>query len=60
VDDLIVRNALQSGFSDFEDGLQYFCALDNKHIDAIITRNVKDYKNSTLPVLTPGDFLKTI
>lgn len=60
VDDLVVRNALQSGFSDFEDGLQYFCALDFKHIDAIITRNVKDYKNSALPVLTPGDFLKTI
>jgi predicted nucleic acid-binding protein len=60
VDELIVRNAFQSGFNDFEDGLQYYCALDYKHIDVIITRNIKDYKNSELPVMTPGDFLKTI
>jgi predicted nucleic acid-binding protein len=60
VDELTVRNALQSGFADFEDGLQYFCAKDYKHADVIITRNIKDYRNSELPVMTPGDFLKTI
>ena len=60
VDELAVRNAIASGFSDFEDGLQYFCALDHKHIDVIITRNIKDYKNSEIPVMRPGDFLKTL
>jgi predicted nucleic acid-binding protein len=60
VDDLTVRNAIQSAFADFEDGLQYFCAVDYKHIDVIITRNIKDYKSSELPVMTPGDFLKTL
>jgi predicted nucleic acid-binding protein len=57
VDELIVRNAIQSGFPDFEDSLQYYCALDFKHIDVIITRNIKDFKNSELPVMTPGDLL---
>lgn len=60
VDEQVVRNAMQSGFSDFEDGLQYYCALDYKNIDVIITRNIKDYKESIIPVMTAGDFSKTI
>ena len=59
VDDQIIRNAINSGFPDFEDSIQYFCAADYKKIEAIITRNTRDYKNSELPVMTPGDFLKT-
>lgn len=60
VDETVVKNALQSDFQDFEDSLQYHCALDHKQINAIITRNVKDYRNSELPVMTPADFLKTL
>ncbi len=59
VDDQIIRNAISSGFLDFEDSIQYYCAADYKKIEVIITRNTKDYKNSELPVMTPGDFLKT-
>lgn len=59
VDDQIIRNAISSGFPDFEDSIQYYCVVDYKKIDVIITRNTKDYKNSELPVMTPGDFLKT-
>jgi len=59
VDDQIIRSAINSGFPDFEDSIQYFCAADYKKIKAIITRNTRDYKNSELPVMTPGDFLKT-
>lgn len=54
-----IKDAIESGFPDFEDSIQYFCALDNKKIEVIITRNAKDYKNSTLSVMTPGDFLKS-
>jgi predicted nucleic acid-binding protein len=60
VDDKIIRNAINSGFPDFEDSIQYFCATDYKKIEVIITRNRRDYKNAELPVMTPGDFLKTI
>ena len=60
VEEQTIKNALQSGFPDFEDSIQYFCAIDNKKVDVIITRNTKDYKNSNIPVMTPGDFLKTL
>jgi predicted nucleic acid-binding protein len=57
VDDQNISDAIESGFPDFEDSIQYFCALDCKKVEVIITRNTKDYKNSILPVMTPGDFL---
>jgi len=56
VDDLIIQKALESGFSDFEDAVQYFSAVQNR-IDYIITRNTEDYKKSVLPVYTPAEFL---
>ena len=59
VDDDIVKSALNSGFKDFEDAIQSFTAHEYKRIDIIITRNVKDYRNSELPVMTPETFLKT-
>jgi predicted nucleic acid-binding protein len=60
VEEQTIKKALSSGFADFEDSIQYFCALDNKKISVIITRNIKDYKNSEIPVMTPGDYLKTV
>ena len=59
VEEQTIKNALASGFPDFEDSIQYFSAVDSKKIDVIITRNVKDFKKSEIPVMTPGDFLKT-
>ena len=43
-------------FPDFEDGLQYYSALENA-VETIITRNKKDFKNASLPVLTAKEFL---
>jgi len=60
VEEHTIKNALASGFPDFEDSIQYFCAVDYKKVDVIITRNIKDYKNSEIPVMTPGDYLKTV
>jgi predicted nucleic acid-binding protein len=56
VDDTIIQKALESGWEDFEDSVQYFTAVHNK-IDYIITRNIDDYKKSTIPVYTPTEFL---
>jgi len=53
-----IESAIQSKFSDFEDGVQYFSALRSKKIDAFITRNVKDYKHAQLPVFTPKQWCK--
>jgi len=60
VDQQTVKDAIASGFQDFEDSIQYYCALDYKKIDILITRNTKDYKNSEIPVMTPTDYLKTV
>ena len=49
--------ALQQGFHDFEDAVQYYAAL---HCGAeyIITRNERDYPYSEIPVISPLEFLK--
>jgi predicted nucleic acid-binding protein len=60
VDERIIKNAFKVNLPDYEDSIQYCCALDSKVVDIIITRNVKDFKNITLPVMTPGEFLKTV
>jgi predicted nucleic acid-binding protein len=60
VEEQTIKNALASGFSDFEDSIQYFSAFESKKIDVIITRNIKDYKKSDIPLMTPGDYLKTV
>ncbi|UZO81305.1 PIN domain-containing protein [Aquimarina sp. ERC-38] len=52
-----IVQALTNNFSDFEDSIQYSSALNIKNLDAIITRNVKDYRNSSIAVMTPLNFL---
>ncbi len=51
-----ILDALKSNFNDFEDGIQNFSALENQ-CECIITRNVDDYKKSTLDVYLPVEFL---
>jgi predicted nucleic acid-binding protein len=59
LDDKIVGLALNDeAFSDFEDGLQYFTAIENRQ-ETIITRNLKDFKNSKLPAITAKQFIAT-
>jgi predicted nucleic acid-binding protein len=56
-DDEVVEKALQSGFNDFEDALQYFSAIATD-CDLIITRNEKDFKNAMIPVMNAESFLQ--
>ena len=57
LDDKIVELALSDHkFPDFEDGLQYYSAIEN-NLDIILTRNKKDFKNSKIPVLTAKEYL---
>ena len=58
-DDYIIESGINSSFSDFEDAFQYFIAKTN-NCEAILTRNIKDYKQATIPVLTAEQFLKTL
>ena len=55
-----IIQALKNDFTDFEDSVQYSSALTIKDLDVIITRNTKDYRNSSIAVMTPLNFLKMI
>ena len=54
-----VAYALKSAFRDVEDAMQYACAKEHG-CQLIITRDVKDFKESDIPVLSPVQFLKEI
>ena len=59
VNDETISKALTSSFKDFEDAVQYFTALQS-NCSIIITRNGKDFKNSTIPVMTAEEYLSSI
>jgi predicted nucleic acid-binding protein len=56
IDGKVIALALSSRFRDFEDAVQYYTATQNGMI-CLITRNVRDYRGSELPVLTPAEYL---
>ena len=51
-----ILEAIKSKFKDFEDSIQNACATNSK-MKIIVTRNVKDFKHSQLPIMTPIEFL---
>ncbi|MCH6199295.1 PIN domain-containing protein [Aquiflexum sp. LQ15W] len=57
--DNIIDKGLSSNFNDFEDALQYYCAL-KMDCKIMITRNGKDFKESEIPVLSPDEYLKIL
>lgn len=50
------NKAIAYGMSDFEDALQ-LVAAEACGADVLITRNTKDFKASTISVMTPEEFL---
>jgi predicted nucleic acid-binding protein len=56
----IINKSLTSEFKDFEDAIQYHCAKSINKIDLIVTRDTKDFKISSLPILTPKEAVALI
>ena len=56
MDDKIIDLSLNSDFNDFEDTIQYYTVIENK-FEIIITRNLRDFKLSKIPVMTANDYL---
>ncbi len=56
----ILRKAIKSNFNDFEDAIQYYSAIELGGIDIITTRDLKDFKRSELPVLSPETTVKLL
>ena len=55
----ILQTAIISPISDYEDAVQHECAI-TENLDAIVTRNTKDYKNSAVKVYSPTEFLQIL
>jgi len=53
-----IVQALKNNFKDYEDSVQYSSAIAIDGIEAIITRNTRDYRNAQIAVLTPLNYLK--
>ncbi len=56
VTESVIDNAIEANWNDFEDAIHHQAAVASG-CDAIITRNVADFKASTLQVLSPSEFL---
>ena len=56
----MIKKSLKSNHKDFEDAIQIYSAQPIKGMDCIVTRDLKDYKNSEIQVYTPDQFLNQI
>ena len=56
VDNSVISIALTCNFKDFEDAIQYSTAVINL-IDAIVTRNPRDFPVNTPRILTPNQLI---
>lgn len=57
VDDVVVEQALNAGFTDFEDAIQYFSAL-SAGCTVLLTRNGRHYKKAAISIFTAEAFLR--
>ena len=54
-----ISNTFLSSMKDFEDSVQSFCAK-RINVDYIVTKNIKDFKDSLVPAILPRDLLKNL
>jgi len=57
IDDNIIDIALASAFRDFEDSIQYYCAV-LEGIAILLTRDIRDFREANISVMSVEDFLK--
>lgn len=52
-----IKKAINSGWNDFEDSVQFYVAKD-LNVNCIVTRNKKDFSNSNIKIFTPSEFIE--
>ena len=57
IDRDIIKKGLKSKHKDFEDALQIISAYTITDMEGIVTRNIKDFKGSEIPVFTPDELV---
>ena len=58
IDKDVIKKGLRSKHKDFEDAIQIISAYSIEKLDCIVTRNIKDFKDSEILVLTPDELIK--
>jgi predicted nucleic acid-binding protein len=53
----VLRKSLNSNHKDFEDAVQIYCASTINGMEYIVTRNIKDFKNSEIPAFLPNEIV---
>ncbi len=59
IDKKVLQNAFTLNFTDYEDAVQCASAM-TENLDAIVTCNTKDYKNSAVKIYAPTEFLQIL
>lgn len=59
LDSSTLQDALELPIKDFEDAVQIASAVISQ-LDGVVTRDVKDYKDATIPVYSPAEFLSKL
>jgi hypothetical protein len=59
VNRVVIESALKSKFTDFKDSILHESAR-HAGVEYIITRNIKDFKKTKIPVFTPTEFLNML
>ncbi len=54
-----ISDALISPLKDYEDAVQHAAAIAS-NLDAVVTRNTKDFRHARLPVYDPAEFVKKL
>lgn len=60
IDVHMIKKGLKSKHKDFEDALQILSASSIEQMDAIVTRNLKDFKLSEIPVFSPDKIVQEL
>jgi uncharacterized protein YeeX (DUF496 family) len=53
IDFQILKRAIKSNSKDFEDAIQILAAASIPNLEAIVTRNLKDFRETDISVLSP-------
>lgn len=55
----VLEAAFDARFRDFEDAVSHEAARQSG-VECIVTRNIRDFKRSQIPVYTPSDLVRTL
>ena len=56
IDGFVLQQAIAANYKDFEDAVQYQSALNSFGLTHFVTRNKRDFTETTLPIFSPSEY----